>query len=88
MYRKGKLMTNVIVGSLVVVLAAFAIGFSYLMLKAFLITDTGVGLNMSFTGYEYISIEVTFVGVILGAGYYVVSNGLRRRTIEITVEDS
>jgi hypothetical protein len=87
MFRRGKLVRNIILGAVVLVLAAFTAGFSYLMIRAFFLTDSAIGLNMSFTGYEYISIEATFVGVIVGAGYYVVTSALKRPMIEIAVEE-
>jgi hypothetical protein len=87
MYRKGRLLTYTIVTALILVLAAFAIAFGYLIINAFSLTNTAIGLNTSFTGYEYISIEATWVVVILYGGYYIINSALRRPTIEISVEE-
>ena len=87
MYRKGRLLTYTIVTVLILVLAAFAIAFGYLIINAFSFTSYAIGLNTSFTGYEYISIEATWVVVILYGGYYVINSALRRPTIEINVEE-
>jgi TRAP-type C4-dicarboxylate transport system permease small subunit len=84
-YRKPKLLANVIIGVLAVVVIAFAVSFGWLIFNAFSLADTTIGLNMSFTGYAYISIEATFVALMLYAGYYVFRNAQRRPTIEVEV---
>ena len=88
MFRRGKLVRNIILGAVVLVLGTFTIGFSYLIIRAFFLTDSAIGLNMSFTGYEYISIEGMFVGVIVYGGYYVISTALKRPMLEISVEEN
>jgi hypothetical protein len=76
---------NLIVASLVLVLMAFTVAFGYLIVTAFPLVGTSIGLNMSFTGYEYISILATFFFLMLYGGYYVVNGAARRPTIEVDV---
>jgi len=86
-YRTGKVVTNVIVGVFGLVLIAFTAAFAILLLQAFSLVDTSIGLNTSFTGYEYISIEATFVALMVSAGYYVIRNALTHPTISIEVDE-
>jgi uncharacterized membrane protein YqhA len=84
-YRRPRFVTNVITTALLVVMAAFAVAFGFLLYDAFTLTDTSLGLTMSFTAYVYITIEATFVVLMLYGGYYVFRSAIRRRTIEVEV---
>ena len=72
-------------GSLIVSLVAFGVAFSWLIYNAFSLADTNIGLSFSFTGYAYISIEATFIFLILYGGYYVFKDAIRKPTIEVEV---
>lgn len=84
-YQTSRLVINVLMAVFVVVLAGFAVAFGVLLYKAFSLVGFSVGLNTSFTGYEYISIEATFVFLMLYGGYWVFRNAARRPTIEVDV---
>jgi uncharacterized RDD family membrane protein YckC len=79
------MVINLIVAALALVVIAFSIAFGYLIVTAFPLVSTSIGLNMSFSGYEYISILVTFFSLMLYGGYYVFSSATRRPTIEVDV---
>ena len=84
-YRRPRLIINIISAALVLVILAFAVAFGYLIVTAFTLVSTSIGLNMSFSGYEYISILATFFFLMLYGGYYVVNSAARRPTIEVDV---
>lgn len=86
-YRESKQVGTMITVVLGGVLAVFAAGFLYQLVKALSLVNTSFGLSMTFVGIEYISIEATFLFLIMTGGYYVFSNAIRRPVIEIEVED-
>jgi hypothetical protein len=79
------MIINIISAALALVVLAFAVTFGYLIVTAFPLISTSIGLNMSFSGYEYISILATFFFLMLYGGYYVVNSAARRLTIEVDV---
>ncbi len=82
-----RILTNVIVSALVLAMIGFGAAFTLLIIKAFSLADTNIGLTFSFTGYAYISIEATFVFLMLYGGYYVFANAVKHPTIEVEVLD-
>lgn len=84
-FRRPRLIINVITAALALVVVAFGVAFGYLIVTAFPLVNSSIGLNMSFTGYEYLSILATFFFLMLYGGYYVVSGAARRPTIEVDV---
>ena len=91
-YRVGSLIVNILVGTTASILAVFAVAFSYILIQAFRLTSFDMSLSASptqvatnFQIYAFISVEATFVAVMIAAGYYIFRGALKRNIIEVDV---
>lgn len=91
-YRTGALIVNILVGTSAAILTVFAVAFSYVLVEAFRLTSFDMSLSTSptqvatnFQIYAFISVEATFVALMIAAGYYIFKSALRRNVVEIEV---
>jgi hypothetical protein len=86
------LIVNILVGTSASILAVFVVAFSYILVEAFRLTSFNMSLSTSptqvatnFQIYAFISVEATFVALMIAVGYYILRNALKRNVIEIDV---
>jgi hypothetical protein len=78
MLRRATIVSDVLMVVVAAVVATFVFEFGLLIATA-LNTADGAGLNGMFTSYGYITIEATFLCLILVGAYQVFRIGLRHR---------
>jgi hypothetical protein len=93
-YHSGELITKVVVGLAAAIIVMFTAAFSYVILQAFMLSSfslslsTNVGaISNNFTIYGFVSIEACFVVVVAYLGYTTLRNAMRRKVIEVEVEN-
>jgi len=79
MLRRATIVSDVLMIVMAFVVAVFGIEFSILIGNA-VGTANGAGLTGMFTSYGYITIEATFLCMMLVGAYQVFRVGLRRRS--------